>query len=279
MGEDVFQGLQLRNKQLICLKAVHSHCSFVGKRVLEIGSEAKLQAAQAMLRLGAKEVVAVNPGFRKETLEMGIPGITPVATPAENLDYPDGYFDIIFGVALLEHVHHPKSLAEKCSKLLDKEHGFCFLQGNPVWTSAQGHHIICHLGDQYIHPDNIPPLLENWQHLCMRTHEEAISVFQQRGFSHDDAVFLSNKLLNDPHISRITPTKIINSFVDLPGITTISRRNSCKKHATEWFNKALSMYSKTDLDTLEIKIMMWHTRPTLKELKESLSCYYHVVYR
>ena len=173
MEDDIFSGLNLRKKQIICLNAVHAHCSFVGKRVMEIGSDLKLQTAQAMLRLGAKEVVAVNPDFRKQSLEMSIPGITPVVVPAEDFQCPDGYFDIIFGVALLEHVHNPKALAEKCSKLLEKKHGFCFLQGSPVWTSDQGHHIICHLGNQYIRPDTNPPL-EDWQHLCLETHEKAI---------------------------------------------------------------------------------------------------------
>lgn len=278
MGEDVFQGLQLRPKHTIWLKNVHDHCSFAGKRVLEIGSDSQLQAAQAMLRLGAKEVVAVNPGFRKETLEMVIPGIIPVAAPAENLAYPDGYFDIIFGVALLEHVHNPQSLAEKCSKLLDKQHGFCFLQGSPVWTSYQGHHIICRLSGREIRPDKNPPL-EDWQHLCLSTHDAAVSAFQDRGFPHEDAVFLAKKLLDDQHISRIVPTDIIEKFVNLEGMTIQYKRTPCTKKKTRWYNEALKKYNQEDLDTLELLIMMWHPRPLFQELKEKLSCRMNMRYK
>ena len=278
MGEDAFQGLQLRPKHRTWLRNVHDHCSFAGKRVLEIGSDTQLQAAQAMLRLGAREVVAVNPGFRKQTLEMHVPGITPVACPAEDLPYPDGSFDIIFGVALLEHVHNPQALALKCSKLLDGKHGFCFLQGSPVWTSPQGHHIICRLGDQEIRPDRNPPL-EDWQHLCLETHDTAISAFCQRGFSHEEAVFLARKLLDDQHISRKVPTEILEEFVNLEGMTVLHTRGLCPNEKTAWYAKAAEKYSKEDLDTFELLIMMWHTRTLFSEMKEKYSCHKKMRYR
>lgn len=268
---DVFSGLQLRKKQLNLLGAVNRHHPFAGCRVLEIGSDSKLQAAQAMLRLGAKEVFAVNPGFRKETLEMSTPGITTVTSPAEELDCPDHYFDIIFGVALLEHVHHPRELARQCSRLLEKRKGFCLLQGSPVWTSHQGHHIICHLGDRYIRPDTNPPL-DDWQHLCLTTHGQAAQAFGQHGFTGEESAFLAKKLLDDPHISRKTPSAILDCFRGLPGMTLVHARSRCNRERTPWYREACGRYDPVDLDTRELKIMLWHTRPVFREIAERLSC-------
>ena len=65
--EDLFHGLNLRPLPKKLLLGFHRRYSFRNKRIMEIGSDLNLQLAQAMLRLGAVEVVAVNPHFEDQS--------------------------------------------------------------------------------------------------------------------------------------------------------------------------------------------------------------------
>lgn len=114
--------LSLRPYARVLLEELHSRTSLKGKTVLEIGAETSFQMAQAMLCLGAEHVWAVNPAFPDDARSPD-PGISCLRTLGEQTSLPDSCADIIWGNALLEHVHDPAALARECRRLLSSRGG------------------------------------------------------------------------------------------------------------------------------------------------------------
>jgi SAM-dependent methyltransferase len=256
--DDLFRGLNLRSTPQQLLMKLHHCYSFMNKRVMEIGSDLDLQLAQAMLRLGAVEVVAVNPNFKNHLFNNVIPGIKLLKSLGENTSYGDGYFDIIFGVALLEHVHNPRTLAGECRRLLHKS-GICLLQGNPVWTSCQGHHTVYSRENLSLHYDKNSPF-EAWEHLCLDTQNKASIALAEKGIPKNDIPKLIKILLEDGHISRLTPTEIVRHFMSLKDMAVKCKRIYTSEKENTWFQCALKNYSSDDLKTNGIIITMRHAK-------------------
>lgn len=128
-----------------------------------------------MFCLGAEHVWAVNPAFPDDALSPD-PGIRCLRTLGEQTSLPDSCADIIWGNALLEHVHDPAALARECRRLLSSR-GECFLQGNPLWTSAHGHHNICTApsGASYRCSDKSVPLAP-WEHLLLHDERQVVGI-------------------------------------------------------------------------------------------------------
>lgn len=257
--DDLFHGLNVRSTPQRLLIELHQRYPFINKRVMEIGSDPDLQLAQAMLRLGAAEVVAVNPGFKDHLFDTVIPGIKPLKSLGENTSYGDGYFDIIFGVALLEHVNNPRALAGECRRLLDKN-GICLLQGNPVWTSCQGHHTYIYNKPDYTHytyGGKISPY-EAWEHLCLDTQNDAAVALTEKGVHESEIPRFIYKLFDDKFISRMAPTEIIQQFMNMKDMVVQCERVYTSEKENSWYQYALKKYSNDDLRTTTIIITMQH---------------------
>lgn len=250
------QGLNIREYQAHLLNILNARYSFQGKRVLEIGSDIQLQTAKAMLRYGAEQVWALNPAFA-DHIRSPDPRILPTKTLGERSGLPDACADIIFGIALLEHVHDPVSLAQECRRLL-KPGGLCFLQGNPLWASYRGHHIYLQKtpsGHHYLFDGESNPL-EPWEHLGLDTDEKAQVGMRKKGFPEEDIPVLCNHLLRDPHISRLLAADIVAPFYELEGMVVDVQRTSSGLPANAHFASALAVYSEDDLRTDDLRIYL-----------------------
>lgn len=250
------QGLNIREYQAHLLSVLNARHSFQGKRVLEIGSDIQLQTAQAMLRYGAEQVWALNPAFAGD-LHSPDPRILPTKTLGERSGLPDACADIIFGIALLEHVHDPVSLAQECRRLL-KPGGLCFLQGNPLWASYRGHHIYLQQtpsGRPYLFGEASNPF-EPWEHLVLDTDEKAQTALHEKGIPEEDIPVVCNQLLRDPHISRLLAADIVAPFYELEGMVVDVQRTSSGLPANAHFASALAVYSEDDLRTDDLRIYL-----------------------
>ena len=260
--------LSLRPYARALLEELHSRTPLKGKTVLEIGADTSFQMAQGMLCLGAEHVWAVNPAFPDDALSPD-PGISCLRTLGEQTSLPDSCADIIWGNALLEHVHDPAALARECRRLLSSR-GECFLQGNPLWTSDHGHHIICTApsGASYRCSDKSVPFAP-WEHLLLHDEQQAAGILRSRNVPEEDIKLLVHLILHDRYISRIPPEKIISSF-DLEGMQTEVSRRMFGPSPNECYRQALSQFPEEDLRTTDLQIRMIHAGGPQRPLYVSL---------
>jgi glycosyltransferase involved in cell wall biosynthesis/SAM-dependent methyltransferase len=110
-----------------------------GKRILEIGSDFHLVSARLFRANGAREVIATNIGdWRSEEplpdgVEFKVCDVADLGSAAEA-------FDIVYGIAVLEHIPDLERVCVAITNLLQPE-GVAYLQGWPLWLGPVGHHV------------------------------------------------------------------------------------------------------------------------------------------
>jgi glycosyltransferase involved in cell wall biosynthesis/SAM-dependent methyltransferase len=115
-----------------------SRVDVVGKNILEIGSDYHLVTARLFAANGAASVVATNIGDWRS--EEPLPKeIRFVVGDVANLDLPEEGFDIVYGIAVLEHIPDMAKVAHAVRRAL-RPGGVAYLQGCPLWTGDLGHH-------------------------------------------------------------------------------------------------------------------------------------------
>lgn len=252
---ECWEGLELREYQKYLIELVDRQTCFRDKIVLELGSDVNLNTAQAMIRLGAKKVYAVNPALDAD-LKAPLPGIIPVAAFGEQTGFPDESFDLIFGIALLEHVSNLDAFAREYLRMC-KTGGACFLQGNPLWTWQTGHHTYIasspKTGLPYFYSNSTTPYAP-WEHLTISNDEEAAKRLRAKGIDERDIQLLTNHLLREPFISRRTPTEIEKTFRKIFGGGCRVDRGERRVEPNDHFRKALEKYSEEDLRCEDIRI-------------------------
>lgn len=242
-------------KQLINIFITKSSVSLKDKTILEIGSDFNLNVARYFISQGAKEVVCVNPKF-PETLKSPDKRIRLIKDFGEQTQLPDGYFDIIFGIALLEHVLHVTELVKEVKRML-KFTGVAFLQGCPLYTSKAGHHLWVQRQDIcYKFSDDTNPF-ENWEHLCCESEEELTQCLKNKNIPEEHIRYILNYLLSDD-TSKFTANKILSLVKQVKGLSIESFIGYDTTKPNQYYYCALEKYSKQDLRAKEIRIYIEH---------------------
>jgi len=245
-------GLQAYQKHLL-LQYIEQH-DLRGKVVLEAGSDTALATASALLALGAGHVYAVNE-LLPEALVSPDDRITIIRANLENARLGHETADLVFGIAILEHIENLRDFASKALNLL-KPNGQIYLQGNPLWTSPHGHHTWLTKtpsGKKYYFNTPQTPW-EPWEHLCMRDKREAEAVLMAKGISCEDVSTIAWHLFKGSQASRKSPTEIENAFKEIIGSACSVKRFSTNVKRNAHFERALENYSERDLLCAEMRI-------------------------
>lgn len=254
-----------------------------GKRVLEIGSDYHLASARLFMANGADSVVATNIGDWRS--DEPLPDRVEFRVcDASDLDEPDESFDIIYGIAIIEHVPDFERLCAAVKRLL-KPGGVVYFQGCPMWAGTLGHHV-------WYSPQQDPgrdgaasgegvdekpePLLysftENnpipdWAHLAM-DHSELARLLVEKGVPEPHAQGIVRYVYNldgtmigscSNFFSASEVLGVMERSFDVEAERIISDRAP-----NEYFRKARERYSEEDLRTLGLRVWMSHkgaTRP------------------
>lgn len=227
------------------VKDLNSKIQIKGKNVLEIGSDLRLKTARILLEYGAKSVLCVNPDFPDE-LKSPDERITVTKELFENIDTQNNTFDIVFGIAILEHVHNVKGLFEKVRDIL-KPNGFALIQGHPLYCCSCGHHIA--VNNRFGFNKKFGPInpFEPWEHLMYDTREDVEQLFIKKGFPKEDIDKMLNQYFSD-YINKYSTQDMIDIIKTVSNLQTVIQfEKEFEYEPNEFYKEALKKYSKEEL--------------------------------
>jgi SAM-dependent methyltransferase len=156
------------HEQMVSL--FHNRYDVAGKVILEVGSDPHLLSARHLIAAGARFVLATNLG--QNWIYSPARNIMAITADIRAVDRVIGEesIDGIFGINILEHIDELPKAMEAIRKVL-RPNGFFLLHGHPIWTSANGHHVLVNSdGRAYSFADESNPI-PPWGHLYMSQPE------------------------------------------------------------------------------------------------------------
>ena len=189
--------------------------SLAGATVLEIGADADNISAQLLLDAGARRVISTN--YRPNW-----PNETNGAIERRHVDariLPDAFegqsIDIVFGVAVLEHINGLAEFFAGSAKVL-KPGGLFHVHGGPIWSSSKGHHVF--VKGEAMHyrfgvPDANP--IPNWAHL-VSTVTTLAELLVAKGIPRGDAEKIGAYVYEGEEINRVGYRTMCETFLASP---------------------------------------------------------------
>lgn len=180
------------------------------RRVYEIGCDRQFTSATEMMAMGASSVVCTNVTQINTAPIDANPNISFLQIDAGRSPFRPEEFDVVYGRAILEHIHDPAAIVAEIQRVL-KPGGMFYLDGGPMWTCRHGHHVWVNSpsGRGYIFPNH--DTFEPWEHL-MYPPPEIRKRLIDRGIPTSDADLIIEHVYNSDDQSRHAPTKIIDAF-------------------------------------------------------------------
>lgn len=191
---------------------LEEHTRMHGKKVLEIGGGAKLESAKKFLEFGAEQVTVTNIGHGINKAEKH-DKVTTMYANALHLDETfDEPFDIVYGVAVLEHIPDPEQYLQQIYGLLNPG-GYVCLTGGPIWTGPLGHHLWAKCETvHYRFADRACNPIPDWGHLLLSKDEMRNGLMVNESVPPEDADKIVNWVYHTKNINRLTHAQIIESF-------------------------------------------------------------------
>lgn len=262
---------------------LRSRVDIRGKRVLEIGSDFHLASARLFMANGADSVVATNIGDWRS--DEPLPDRVEFRVcDASDADLPEQSFDIIYGIAIIEHVPDFERLCKAIKRFL-KPNGVVYFQGCPMWAGTLGHHVWYspdQEGDfeatfatgggkkskpmQYSFTENNP--IPDWAHLAMSPAELELLLVEEKGIPAKHAEGIVKYVYNldgtmigscSNFYSASEVLGVMKEYFDVDSNPIWSDRKP-----NEYFEKAREKYSEEDLRTLGLRVWMTHKGVELK---------------
>ncbi|MBL4697707.1 MAG: glycosyltransferase, partial [Phycisphaerales bacterium] len=245
-----------------------------GKRILEIGSDFHLASARLFMSNGAHSVIATNIGDWKS--DEPLPnGVEFKVCDASDADLEENSFDIIYGIAIIEHIPDFQKLCNSLKRFL-KPDGVVYFQGCPLWAGTLGHHVwySSQSAINEIDPANsgvkTPPAeysftgnnpIPDWAHLAM-SPDELIELLIADGIPEDDA----KGMVSYVHDLDGTMVGSCSNFCSASEVLDVMEsvfdvevdRIISKNKPNEFFAIAREKYSEEDLRTLGLRVWMTH---------------------
>lgn len=233
------------------------HTSIRGKNILEIGGGAKLESAKKFLDFGAEHVTVTNIGHGIEKAESH----EKITTMYANALYLDEVFnepfDIVYGVAVLEHIPKPEHYLQQIYKVL-KPGGYACLTGGPIWTGPLGHHLWAKCETMhYRFADRASNPVPDWGHLLLSEEEMQRGLVENGLVPEKDAEKIVEWMYHTKNINRLNYSELIKSFENSQFKIIELKEN--KKNLSDDLKKILEMKhgEKNDYNVFGIQIVLY----------------------
>lgn len=140
--------------------------------ILEIGSDEHGHVLSYLHDKYSSRVIGINPSFKESYSKnkSNLP-FTMLAEDIRKTNFKDESFDLIFSVAVFEHINDfEKALAEIYR--LTKKGGYVYAFFGPIWSSSLGHHVKARFGnDEARHWDPTRNPIPDYAHLLNNPEE------------------------------------------------------------------------------------------------------------
>lgn len=199
----------LRAYQQRSIDALCEQTNLDDKHILELGGHVNFATAQALIGRGAKTVTVIN-SDRRLTSQQVAPNIKAINLRLEELKPAHGRFDVVFGVAVLEHLYPLGKILKRLHRVMPRG-AIAFLLGGPVWTSDVGHHlwVKCADGTRYRFTENNP--VPDWGHLLF-DEPELIERLTAQGLAADHVERIARWVYHSDTINRYTLAQFEDFF-------------------------------------------------------------------
>ncbi|HLP48476.1 MAG TPA: class I SAM-dependent methyltransferase [Candidatus Kapabacteria bacterium] len=195
----------IKSYQTLALNNFNKICDFSGKKVLELCAGSSLDVAREIIKRGAKKVITIDCDEYVLTKKYS-ENLECYNMDARKLSFKENEFDIVFGVAALEHLNDLDKVLAEIYRVLVKN-GYVYLHGAPLWTCCLGHHVWVHVdGVAYEFNANnpIPP----WGHLIYQK-EEMKEYLESQNMKTDHAQKIVQFIYDSPILNRYNNEQII----------------------------------------------------------------------
>lgn len=150
------------------------------KDVLEVGGGQSGEAALPFLKDGAASVAitGLDHVTEEKAVSQKLRFLRANALSLTDVFEPES-FDVVYGLSIVEHIPSPQTFLNEVHKVL-RPGGVAYFEGNPLWSSAKGHHLwVATWGGPYQHKATANYLfssfpqkastnpLPDWSHLLM----------------------------------------------------------------------------------------------------------------
>jgi len=236
-----------------------------GKRVLEIGSDYFLASARLIRANGAAEVVSTNLTDWRSPDPLP-EGIQFRVVDASATGIADDSFDLIYGIAVLEHIPDMQRMCHEMRRLL-RPGGKAFLEGCPFWSCSVGHHVRYAKQERVVYSftDDTNPIA-NWSHLVLSPTEMAEEL-ESQGICAEDAAGISQFVYGMGETSTQTPHSAgspSNQLLPSEALSCLSRHfclDIVKRYRdgapeNEYYTRAKREYGEGDLRTMGFSVVL-----------------------
>jgi len=203
------------------IAAAGRYRSFKGATVLEIGADKEGISARMLADAGAARVISANtlegwPARNEGTVEW-----RRLDARCIDRDFEPESLDIIFGVAILEHIHGLDRFFAGARHALRGD-GVLFAHGGPIWTSGKGHHVGL-LIDGHSYRFGNPALnpVRDWTHLAL-SKQEMVEDLAARFVPRAHAAAIAEQIYESDTCNRAGYLSMREAF-DASGLTQIER--------------------------------------------------------
>ena len=203
----------MQEYQKNAINSLFTQCNVKGKIILEIGGDLSYSVASYLVDKGAEHVTSINidPKFSTQEITPKISARNISATELTKY-YNEEVFDIVFGVAVLEHIDNTPLLLKQIYSVL-KNNGLVLLQGGPIWTCSIGHHVWVDFQENvYRFNDNSNNPIPNWHHLILNPNEMKIYLVEQKNILSEHADKIVSYIYDSRDLSRIGYADLLEVF-------------------------------------------------------------------
>lgn len=127
------------------------YMSMKDKDVLEVGGAQSGASGKPFLKDGARSVTisGLDHISQEQTTEDPRMRVVKANGLALTQDFEPCSIDVIYGLSLIEHIPKPEVFLQEIFEVL-RPGGLVYLEGNPLWSSAVGHHVwVANWGGKY----------------------------------------------------------------------------------------------------------------------------------
>jgi SAM-dependent methyltransferase len=199
--------------------------TLAGRKILEIGGDRWRYMSNRFVELGADQIDTINivPAWPDKVFIA--PKIFSQKLDCRKLTdaYEEASFDLVFGVAVGEHITGIDAFLEQAKRVL-RPGGLLYLHGGPIWSSGKGHHLFHRFeGRHYKFSDKDCPVL-GWEHL-MNDAASLAALLEERGLPVSHAESIARWIYETTDQNRYCHSHIC-SFFDNSGLERVLRHDN-----------------------------------------------------